>query len=112
MSQHLHPGEGPPQESTNDPSLHQLSTQILPTITEGPKHPTFGDIPEVQLHQPAHISTQTGGGAPHQSPPWAPSLVHMAQGDTELDHVQIHDWDEKAVEDEGAAEEDELARVQ
>jgi hypothetical protein len=30
----------------------------------------------------------------------------MVQGDTELDQVQIHDWDEAAVEEE------ELARVQ
>jgi hypothetical protein len=127
MSQRLHPDEGPSRESTNNPPLHQLSTQKLPTITEDPEHPTFGDIPEVQLHQPAHISTttagpsqnsgaasstQTGGGAPHQSPARAPSPIHMAKGDAELDQVQIHDWDEEAKEDEAAEEEEELARVQ
>jgi hypothetical protein len=61
MDQHLHPDEGPPRESTNNPPLHQLSTQNLPTITEDPEHPTFGDIPEVQLHQLAHISTTMAG---------------------------------------------------
>jgi hypothetical protein len=96
MSQRLHPDEGPPQESTNYPSLHQLSTQNLPTIAKDPEHPTFGDIPKVQLHQLAHISTttigpsqnsgaasstQTDGGAPRQSPPRASSPVHMSQGD-------------------------------
>jgi hypothetical protein len=125
MSKHLHTDKGPPQESTNDPSLHQLSIQNLPTITEDPEHPTFRDIPKVQLHQPAHISTnmvgpsqyigtasstQTNGGALRQSPPQAPSPVHMAQGDAELDQVQIQDWDEEADEDEAAVEE-ELARV-
>jgi hypothetical protein len=125
MSQLLHPGEGPPRESTNNPPL-QLSTQNLPTIAEDPEHPTFRDIPEVQLHQPAHISTtvagpnqnssaasstQTGGGAPHQSPLRAPSPVHMIQGDVELYQVQIHDWDEEVEEDKAAVEE-ELARVQ
>jgi hypothetical protein len=126
MSQLLHPGEGPPRESTNNPPL-QLSTQNLPTIAEDPKHPTFRDIPEAQLHQPAHISTtaarssknsgtasstQTGRGAPRQSPLRAPLLVHMAQGDAEIDQVQIHDWDKEAEENKAAAEEEELARVQ
>jgi hypothetical protein len=84
MSQHLHPDEVPPQESTNNPSHHQLSTQNLPTIVEDPNHPIFGDILEVQLHQPVYISTtatrpsqnsgtasstQTSGRAPRQSPP-------------------------------------------
>jgi hypothetical protein len=36
----------------------------------------------------------------------------MAQGDAELDQVQIHVWDEEAKEDEAATEEEELARVQ
>jgi hypothetical protein len=36
----------------------------------------------------------------------------MAQGDVELNQIQIHDWDEEAEEDEAAAEEEELARVQ
>jgi hypothetical protein len=127
MSQCLHPDEGPPRESTNNPPLHQPSTQNLPTIVEDPEHPTFGEIPEVQLHQLDHISTtaagpsqhngaasstQTGGGAQRQSPTQAPLPVHMAQGDAKLDQVQIHDWDEEAEEDEAAVEEEELARVQ
>jgi hypothetical protein len=85
--------------------------------------------PELPSLQPAHISTtaagpsqnsgatsstQIGRGAPCQSPMRAPSPIHMAQGDAELDQVQIHDWDEEAEEDEAAAEEEEeeLARVQ
>jgi hypothetical protein len=127
MSEHLYLDEGPPQESTHNPSFHQSSTQNLHTIAEDPEHPTVEDIPEVQLLQLAHISTtvagisqnsgtasstQTGGGAPRQSPSWAPLPVHMAQGDTELNQVQIHDWDEEVEEDEAAAKEEELARVQ
>jgi hypothetical protein len=61
MSQHLHPDEGPPRESTNNPPLHQPSSQNLLTIAEDPEHPIFGDIPEVQLHQPACISTTATG---------------------------------------------------
>jgi hypothetical protein len=106
MSQYLHPDEGPLRESTNNPPLHQPSTQNLPTIIEDHEHPTFGDIPEVQLHQPAHISTtaagasqntgaasstQTDGWAPRQSPTRAHSPIHMAQGDAELIQIQIHD---------------------
>jgi hypothetical protein len=59
ICQRFHPVEGPPRESTNYPPLHQPSTQSIPTITKDPEHPTFRDIPEVQLHQPAHISTTT-----------------------------------------------------
>jgi hypothetical protein len=33
-------------------------------------------------------------------------------GDVEFDHVQIHDWDEQAKENEAATEEEGLARVQ
>jgi hypothetical protein len=127
MRQHLHPDEGLSREFTNNPPLRQPSTQNLSTIVEDPEHPTFGDIPEVQLDQPAHISattawpsqnsgaassTQTAEGAPRQSPTQAPSPIHMAQGDTELDQVQIHDWDKETKEDEAAAEEEEVARVQ
>jgi sulfur relay (sulfurtransferase) DsrC/TusE family protein len=35
----------------------------------------------------------------------------MLPGDTELDQVQIDDWDEEVEEEEAAAEEEELARV-
>jgi hypothetical protein len=35
----------------------------------------------------------------------------LAQGDTELNHVLIHDWDEEAEEDEAATYDEELARV-
>jgi hypothetical protein len=103
------------------------STQILSTITEGLEHPAFSDILEVQLHQPNNnmptivvrssqndggaSSTQTNGGAPHQSPLWSPSPVQVIQGDVELEQVQLQDWEEEASKDE-AAEEEELLRVQ
>jgi hypothetical protein len=127
LSQRLHPRKGPLQESTDNPPLHQPSIQILPTITEELEHPNFKNVPEVQLHQPAQASTttvwpsqnssaasssQTSRGVPRQSPPWAPSLIHMFSGDAELDQVQIHDWDKEVKEDEAAIEEEELARVQ
>jgi hypothetical protein len=56
-------------------------------------------------------STQTNGGDKHQSPPRAPSSLQVIQGDTELDQIPIQDWDE-VEEDEAAAEEDELIKVQ
>jgi hypothetical protein len=56
-------------------------------------------------------STQTNGGALHQSPLRAPSLAQVIQGDTELDQVQVQDWDEDAYEDEATEEEEELIRV-
>jgi hypothetical protein len=60
-SQRLHPGEGPSQESTDNPPLHEPSIEIIPTITEEPKHPTFGNTPEVQLYQSTHASTIAAG---------------------------------------------------
>jgi hypothetical protein len=38
--------------------------------------------------------------------------VQDAQGDAELDQIQVQDWDEKAKEDEVTTEEEGLARVQ
>jgi hypothetical protein len=71
------------------PKTIHPSTQVLSTIPEGLEHPAFGDIPEVQLHQLANnmsttapgssqngggtSSTQTNGGALHQSPMQTPS---------------------------------------
>jgi hypothetical protein len=96
-------------------------------MAKDPEHPTFGDIPEVKLHQSAYISTaaagpsqnsgatsstQTAKRAPHQSPTRAPSPIHMTQGDIELNQVQIHDWDEEAEEHKATTEKEELARVQ
>jgi hypothetical protein len=106
--------------------LHHPSTQTLSTIAEGSEYSTFGNIPEVQLYQPDNMfttaagsrqndvctrSTQTNGGAPHQSPPGAPSPIQIIQDDIELDQVEVQDWDEEAYEYE-AAEEEELIRVQ
>jgi hypothetical protein len=99
----------------------------LSTITEGSEHPTFSDIPELELHQPATMSTtasgssqndrgtsstQTNRGDPCQSSLRELPLVQDAQGDAELDQIQVQDWDEKAKEDEVTAEEEGLARVQ
>jgi hypothetical protein len=39
------------------------------------------------------------------------SLVQDVQGDAELDQLQVQDWDEEVEEDEAAVEE-ELTRVQ
>jgi hypothetical protein len=125
FSQRLHSDEAPPQEPTNHPPLNQ-PTQTVSTIDEVPEHPTFRNTLEVQLQQPAHASTSTTGpsqtngvatschttgGAPHQSPPQAPSPIHMLPGDAWLGQVQIDDWDKEAKE-EASAEEEELARVQ
>jgi hypothetical protein len=72
----------------------------------------------VQLHQPAHASTSaagpshTGGGAPRQSPPRAPSPIHTLLGDAKFDQVQIIYWGKEAKEEDAAAEEEELAKVQ
>jgi hypothetical protein len=38
--------------------------------------------------------------------------TQVIQGDTELDQVQVQDWDEEAYEDEAVEEEEELIRVQ
>jgi hypothetical protein len=88
FSQHLHPDEDILQTSTQN----QPPTHILSTIIEGPEHPAFSNIPEVQLHQPANMSTtavgssQNGrgtsstkinGGPPHQSSQQAPSPIHV-----------------------------------
>jgi hypothetical protein len=93
VSQRLHPDEVLPQALTqNHPPLYHPSTQILTTITKGSEHPAFGDILEVQLYQPANISTtaagssqngggasstQTNGGDPHQSPLRAPLSIQV-----------------------------------
>jgi hypothetical protein len=57
-------------------------------------------------------STQTNKGAPHQSPPRVPLPVQVIHANVEIDQIQMQDWDEKAKEDEAAAEEEELIRVQ
>jgi hypothetical protein len=89
------------------------------------EHPTFDNNLEIRLQQ-ANMSTIAGssqnvGGtsstqnnrcALHQSPPRAPSLVRVIQGNAELDQIQMQDWDEEVEEDEAAIEEEELIRVQ
>jgi hypothetical protein len=56
-------------------------------------------------------STQTNGGAPHQSPLRPPSSVQVIQGDIELENVPLQDWEEATFQDD-AVEEEELFRVQ
>jgi hypothetical protein len=48
----------------------------------------------------------------HQSPLMVPSLVQVIQGDTELDQIQVQDWDEGVYEDEAVEEEDKFIQVQ
>jgi hypothetical protein len=112
-----------PQTSTQN----QPTTQNLSTIAEGLEQAAFHDVPEVELQHPANNntsttaprsshnlggtnSTQTNGGAPHQSLLWAPSLIQVIQDNAELDQIQVEDWKNEAIEDEAA--EEELARVQ
>jgi hypothetical protein len=57
-------------------------------------------------------STQTNGGDLHQSPPRAPSPIHVIQGDAKFDQIQVQDSDEEAEENEAVEEEDELIKVQ
>jgi hypothetical protein len=127
QSQCLHPDEGLPKTSSQKQPILYPPTQTLSTIVEGSEHSTFGDIPELQLHQPATMSTtaadssqngggarstQTNGGDPHQSPPRASSPIHASQGDANPNRVQVQDWDKEEYEDEAVAEEEELIRVQ
>jgi hypothetical protein len=110
----------------NQIPFHQSPTQALLTIAEAAEHPTFDNIPEIQLQQVnmstttagssqnggGTSSTQTNGGAPLQSPPRAPSPVQVIQANAEFDQIQMQDWDEEAEEDEAVAEEEELINVQ
>jgi hypothetical protein len=56
-------------------------------------------------------STQTNGGALHQSPLQVASPAQVIQGDPELDQIHVQDWDQEAYEDEAVEEEEELIRV-
>jgi hypothetical protein len=102
-SQRLHPNEALRQNlAENHQTIPHPSTQTLSTIPKGPGPSTLGNIPKVQPHQLANMSTtvpnssqnnggasstQTNGGAPHQSPLRAPSLIQLIQGDTEFDQI-------------------------
>jgi hypothetical protein len=113
-----------PQASTPN----QPPTQNLSSITEGPEHAAFGDIPEVELphatnnnastavvgssqHIAGSSTTKTNGEAPHQLPPRVPLPIQVIQEHVELEQLQVKDWEDKASEDK-AEEEAELARVQ
>jgi hypothetical protein len=105
--QWLNPDEGLPEGSDqNQLPFHQSSNQTLSTIVKGSKHPSFSDIPEIQPHQPATMSTTTSGfsqngggtnstqtnwGDPTPITPRALSPVQDVQGDAELDQIQVQD---------------------
>jgi hypothetical protein len=107
-SQRLHPDKGLPQ--TTDPNIpHQLPTQVLSTIAESSEQPVNMSTVACSSHNGGGASsTQTPGGALHQSPPRVPSPPQ------ELDQVPVQDWDEEVEEDKAAAkeEEEELIKVQ
>jgi hypothetical protein len=128
IGQCLHLDEGLPQASKqNQHPFQQLPTQNLPTITKVAEHPTFDNIPEVQLHQVnmstttagtsqngrGTSSTQTSGGDQHlnTNPPPPPPPPQVNQDEAESNQIKIEDWDEED-EDEAEAEENELIRVQ
>jgi hypothetical protein len=93
-------------------------TQIISTIAEGPENPAFGDIPEIQLHQPSNnmstttvgssqngrgtSSTQANEGAPYQSPQRAPSPIQVIEGNVHLEQIQVEDWEDEDLKDEDA----------
>jgi hypothetical protein len=105
-SQRLLPDEGLPQTfDQNQIPFHQSPTQALLTIAEATEHPTFDNIPEIQLQQVnmstttagsnqnggGTSSTQTNGGAPLQSPSRAPSPVQVIQANAEFNQIQMQD---------------------
>jgi hypothetical protein len=106
VNQHLHPDKGLPQ-TTDQNISHQPPTQALPTIIETSEHPANMSTVVGSSHNGGGTSsTQTLGGAPHQSPPRLPLPPQ------ELGQVIVQDWDEEVEEDEATAEEEELIRVQ
>jgi hypothetical protein len=97
-----------PENEAPQPSTHNPPTQNLTTIVEGLEHEAFDDILEVQLQHPANnnasttavgssqntrgaSSTQTNGGAPHQSPSQAPSPIQVIQENVELEQLHVKD---------------------
>jgi hypothetical protein len=107
-------------------SIHPHSDRLLWSF-KGSEHQSFGDILEVEVLHPVNntsttapgssqnvggaSSTQTNGGAPHQSLTRASLPRQVIQDNTELEQIQVEDWEDEAYEIE-AAEEAELVRVQ
>jgi hypothetical protein len=56
-------------------------------------------------------STQTNGGAPHQSPAREPSSPQIIHDNPEPDRIQVQDWDEEDEEFGAAVEEEELIKI-
>jgi hypothetical protein len=122
FSQRLYLDEDLPETSTQN----HPPAQIVSNIVEGLEHPTLNDILEVEVLHPANStsitvagssqnardasSTQTNGGAPHQSPLQVPSPIHVIQGNVEIEKIQMEDWEDEAFEDEATIEA-ELSRV-
>jgi hypothetical protein len=92
MSEHLYLDEGPPQESTHNPSFHQSSTQNLHTIAKDPEHPTVEDIPEVQLLQLAHISTTVAGPSQTVALPAQPKPAEGLHVNHRRGHLCQYTW--------------------
>jgi hypothetical protein len=123
VSQRLHPNETPPQESIHHhPINHQPRTPHhrrwcgVPSIR---RHPQRAPPPANQhLHHRSKVKPRcyhlkpSHCRAPCQSLPWAPSPIHTLPVDTEIDHIQINEWDEEAEEEAAATKEEELARDQ
>jgi hypothetical protein len=116
--------EALPQTSAQN----QPPTQDLSTRAKSIEHAVFNDIPEVELQHLANnnvssttvgssqnvggaSSTQTNGGALHQSSPQAPSSIQVIQENAELEQIQVEDWEDEAFKNE-VVKEKELARVQ
>jgi hypothetical protein len=110
ISQCLHPDKGLPQTpDQNQPLLQQQPTQILPTITEAPEHPTLDSIPEHLLQQinmsttavcttqidEGTSSTQTNrddhdiNNPPPPANPPPPSQVN--QSEANVDQIEVQD---------------------
>jgi hypothetical protein len=84
QSQCLHPDKALPKPL---PKSNQWSTptQTLSIIVEGSEHPTFGDIPKLQLRQSATMSTTIGGSS--QNGGGASSTQTVQPKPTEATHI-------------------------
>jgi hypothetical protein len=112
-SSNLHQQDLPPQESIIPPPHNQPSTQILSTIFESTDCPEFKYIPEMHLQQPMNTSSEALPSHSIATSRQATErdLRQPPPQEVELDHIQICDWDEEA-EEEAAAKEEDIARVQ
>jgi hypothetical protein len=111
ISFHLsHLGDEAPQPSTtqNQPTSYHRRPRAR-SLRRYPRNQT--PTPNKQRFHHGTSSTQTNGGTLHQSPSRVPLPIQVIQENTELEQIQLKDWEDEASQDE-AAEEAELARVQ